>query len=73
MEHEINLTEADVGLIVLMDVGTGRIDYLLPMVPQILEILSDVRRGQVVHLYPGEDPGSRHRTESEDPTRPRKA
>ena len=50
MEREVNLTEADVGIIVLVEVGTGNIANLLPMVPQILDILPSVKRGQIVQL-----------------------
>lgn len=49
--YQRNITSADVAVIVLIP-GTDSIDVSRTLVPQILECLSIVSRGEVVHIYP---------------------
>ena len=53
MENQQNLTEDDVGLMVIK-VGTDDISVLRTLVPQILERLKTIRRGEIVHIFPSQ-------------------
>jgi hypothetical protein len=46
---EQNITEMDVAVIVLA-AKTNAIDDLRPLIPQVLEALHDVKRGEVIHI-----------------------
>ena len=47
--HQQNLTERDVSAIVLVPF-TNKIQDLEPLIPQVLEALQDLKRGQVIHI-----------------------
>ena len=47
--YQQNITEGDVSVIVLT-ATTNRIRDLEPLMPQILEVLRDLKRGQIVHI-----------------------
>ena len=49
--YQQNLTNSDVGVVVLI-AGTDSFDVLRTLVPQILEALPYIRRGEVVRIYP---------------------
>ena len=49
LEHQQNITGSDIPIIVLI-ARRSRIDYLEPLVPQVLESLQTLKRGQVVHI-----------------------
>ena len=51
IESQQNLTDAGVAVIVLRP-GTDDIDTLRALVPQILELLLTLRRGEVVYIPP---------------------
>ena len=51
IESQQNLTDADVAVIVLRP-GTDHIDALRALVPQILERLQTVERGEVAYIPP---------------------
>jgi len=49
LEHQQNITGNDIPIIVLI-ARRSRIDYLKPLVPQVLESLQTLKRGQVIHI-----------------------
>ncbi len=49
--YQQNLTDSDVGIVVLI-AGTDNVDVLRTLVPQILEAMLNVKRGEVVRIYP---------------------
>ena len=49
--YQQNLTNSDVGVIVLIAI-TDNVDVLRTLVPQILETLHDIKRGEVVRIHP---------------------
>ncbi len=51
IESQQNLTDADVAVIVLRP-GADHIDALRALVPQILERLPTIRRGEVAYIPP---------------------
>ena len=51
MENQQNLTEDDVGLMVIR-AGTDDINVLRTLIPQMLERLKTIRRGEVVRIFP---------------------
>ena len=53
--HQQNLTELDVAVIILI-AGRGRIEDLIPLAPQVLEVMPRVNRGRIVRLRPDSEP-----------------
>ena len=51
MENQQNLTEDDVGLMIIR-AGTDDINVLRTLIPQILEHLKIIRRGEIVRVFP---------------------
>ena len=49
LEHQQNITERDIPIIVLI-ARRSRIDYLEPLVPQVLEALQNLNRGQIFRI-----------------------
>jgi predicted nuclease of predicted toxin-antitoxin system len=49
IEKEQNLTDADVAVVILRP-GTDDIRVLRTLVPQILERMLSIRRGQIIHI-----------------------
>ena len=49
--YQHDITSADVAVIILIP-GTDSIDVLRTMIPQILEYVSIVSRGEVARIYP---------------------
>lgn len=49
LEYQQNITERDIPIIVLI-ARRSRIDYLEPLVPQVLESLQTLKRGQVIRI-----------------------
>ena len=49
--HQQNLTELDVAVIIFI-AGRGRIEDLIPLAPQVLEVMPRVNRGRIVRLRP---------------------
>ena len=49
--YQQNLTSADVGVLILV-AGTDNARALENLTPQIMEALPDIKRGEVVHVYP---------------------
>ena len=49
--YQQNITPSDVGVMILV-ARTSSIASLRPLVPQILERLRTIRRGEIVHIYP---------------------
>ena len=49
LEHQQNITERDIPIIVLI-ARRSRIDYLEPLVPQVLEALQNLKRGQIFRI-----------------------
>ncbi len=49
MEYQQNITEADIPILVLIT-RNSRIEYLEPLVPKILDALTNPERGQVTHI-----------------------
>ena len=49
--YQQNLTDSDVGIVVLI-AGTDNVDALRTLVPQIIETLPSIKRGEVVRIYP---------------------
>ena len=54
LEHQENLREDDVPLVILV-ARTNRIDDLLPLVPDTFEALEEISPGQVVRLQARRD------------------
>lgn len=48
--HQQNLTNSDVGVVVLI-AGTDNVDVLRTLVPQVLETLPNIKRGEVVRIH----------------------
>ena len=55
MTEEQDITSRDVAIIVLYAYSNSLND-LVPMVPQVLEFLPDVRRGRIIRIRPGRSP-----------------
>ena len=51
MPEEQNITSLDVAIVVLY-ARSNSLNDLVPMVPQILEFLPSVKRGDVIPIYP---------------------
>ena len=49
LEHQQNITERDIQIIVLI-ARRSRMDYLEPLVPRVLEVLQNSKRGEVVRI-----------------------
>lgn len=54
IEDQQNLTAADVGVIILM-AGTDDMNALRTLVPQILDKLRTIGRGEIAHILPKEN------------------
>ena len=50
-----NLNALDVAVIILIS-GKGRIEDLMPLAPQVLEVIPIVNRGRMVRLRPDSEP-----------------
>jgi hypothetical protein len=51
LEHQQTLTGRSFGVVVLFP-RRLKLEYLLPLVPDLREVIGSVRPGQVVHIYP---------------------
>ncbi len=51
ISQQQNITTAEIPIIVLYP-SSNRVIDLVPLVPEVLEILSVIRRGQVIPIYP---------------------
>lgn len=49
LEHQQNLKAAGVALVVLV-ARSNKLRALLPLVPELLEVLGEVRPGEIVHV-----------------------
>ena len=49
--YQQNLTDSDVGIVILI-ARTDNTNILRTLVPQILETLPSIKRGEVVRIYP---------------------
>ena len=49
--YQQNLTDSDVGIVILI-ARTDNADVLMTLVPQILETLPNIKRGEVVRIHP---------------------
>ena len=52
--YQQNITEADVAVVVLA-ARSNSIEYLAPLVPQILEALPNLKRGEIVRIEAGQN------------------
>ena len=46
---EQNITEADVGIVIL-SAGTNTFEELRPLIPELIDRLGTVQRGEIVHI-----------------------
>lgn len=49
LEYQQSITDEDVPILVVI-VRKNRLDYLEPLVPEILRALDDSKRGQITHI-----------------------
>ena len=53
--YQQNLTSLDVAVIILI-AGKGRIEDLIPLAPQVLEVIPILKRGKMVRIKPDSEP-----------------
>ena len=53
--YQQNLTASDIAVIILI-AGKGRLEDLIPLAPQVLEVIPTVKRGNMVRIRPDSEP-----------------
>ena len=49
LEYQQNITESDLPIIVLIP-RRSNMEHLSPLAPRVLEVLNDLKRGDVIHI-----------------------